>query len=114
MKRAVRATAAGWLRAAALACSTPMGPGRSSRPASLHGYRVVRDVRLPGDTELLAYPGGLREGVPRGRIESLAPDGRVPAARRRPRTKMKYSAGYLRYYRQMKWTGGTSDRIRGR
>jgi hypothetical protein len=55
MKRVVWTTAAGWLLAAALACSTPVGPGSSSGPASLQGYRVVRDVRLPGDTSRWDY-----------------------------------------------------------
>jgi YVTN family beta-propeller protein len=43
------------LLAAALACCTPVGPGSGSGPVSLHGYRVVRDVRLPGDTSRWDY-----------------------------------------------------------
>jgi YVTN family beta-propeller protein len=49
------AVAAGWLLAAATACSTPAGPGGAGGPAAIPGYRVVRDVRLPGDTSRWDY-----------------------------------------------------------
>jgi len=43
-----------WALAACLACSAPIGPGSSGR-ASVPGYRVVRDVGLPGDTSRWDY-----------------------------------------------------------
>src|SRR6266700_4954122 len=55
MKWVDRATAAGALVVAALACSTPVGPGSGGGPASLPGYKVVRDVALPGDTSRWDY-----------------------------------------------------------
>jgi hypothetical protein len=49
------AVAAGWLLAAAIACSKPAGPGGAGGPAAIPGYRAVRDVRLPGDTSRWDY-----------------------------------------------------------
>lgn len=42
-----------WLLVAA--CSAPAGPGASGGPAALPGYRLVRDVQLPGDTSRWDY-----------------------------------------------------------
>ena len=52
--RTARTTALATLMVAA-ACSAPGLLGGSSGPATLPGYRVVRDVRLPGDTSRWDY-----------------------------------------------------------
>jgi YVTN family beta-propeller protein len=54
MRWAPRTAAAAGLLVAALACSPPVGPGGGG-PAVLPGYRVVRDVGLPGDTSRWDY-----------------------------------------------------------
>jgi hypothetical protein len=40
---------------AASACDLPFGPSAESGNASISGYRVLRDVRLPGDTSRWDY-----------------------------------------------------------
>ena len=43
------------LLAGSAACSSRVSPGSSRGPATVPGYRVVRDVRLPGDTSRWDY-----------------------------------------------------------
>lgn len=53
-RRSVRVAAA-MVGLLAAACSAPAGPGASGGQAALTGYRVARDVRLPGDTSRWDY-----------------------------------------------------------
>src|SRR5438105_10694556 len=49
------ATMTVWLIALAFACSPSAGPVGTSTAATVPGYRVVRDVQLPGDTSRWDY-----------------------------------------------------------